>query len=112
MATYPLHPSYADQVDKRQPKAVQDHSDIPRPRPISLGALRTADRACCCPAKPAVMAFMPAAPHRPHQTELLLCAHHYRAARLGLAAAGATVVDETGHVLDATDTWAVTAASG
>lgn len=55
------------------------------------------------------MALMPATPHRPHQTDLLLCAHHYRAARSGLAEAGATVLDETGHALASTDAWLVSA---
>jgi len=76
---------------------------------INPRALRTADRACCCAAKPAVMALMPAAPHRPHETDLLFCAHHYRAARGGLAASGATVVDEAGYVVASTGAWPVTA---
>ena len=109
MATNSLHHSYADRIDERQPKPFGDPADGPCLGPISLRALRTADRACCCPAQPAVMALMPAAPHRPHQTDLLLCAHHYRAARNGLVAAGATVVDEAGHVLASTEAWPVTA---
>jgi hypothetical protein len=88
MATNFLHPSYADRIDIRRPEPVQDPPDSLHPQPVSLRALRTADRACCCPAKPAVMALMTAAPHRPHQIELLFCAHHYRSARIGLAAAG------------------------
>jgi hypothetical protein len=34
---------------------------------------------------------MPPTATRPHQTDLLLCGHHYRASRDALAAAGATV---------------------
>jgi hypothetical protein len=56
------------------------------------------------------MALMPVAPQRPRQTDLLLCAHHYRAARNGLALAGATVVDDAGYVLASADSWPVTAA--
>jgi hypothetical protein len=39
---------------------------------------------------------MPPVPGRSHQTEILLCGHHYRASRQALAAAGASVVDMTG----------------
>ncbi len=58
--------------------------------------LKLADRACCCPARPAVTVIMPPAPGRPHQVELLLCGHHYRASRAALRAVGATVYDEAG----------------
>lgn len=47
--------------------------------------------ACCCPARPAVRVIMPPRPSRPHATELLLCAHHYRVSRAALAAAKAVV---------------------
>jgi hypothetical protein len=63
---------------------------------IDLSEARRAERACCCPAKPRVVAIMPPASGRPHQTDLLLCGHHYRASRQALAAAGA-VVAETGE---------------
>jgi hypothetical protein len=43
-----------------------------------------------------VVAVMPPVPSREHQTELLLCGHHYRASRQALAAARAVVVDMTG----------------
>jgi len=59
---------------------------------IDWSAARRAGRACCCAARPLVVAVMPPAPGRPHPTDLLLCGHHYRVSRLGLAAAGATVV--------------------
>lgn len=57
----------------------------------------TAERACCCPAKPAVVAVLPAAPGRDHATDLLLCGHHYRGAQRALEAAGAAIMDETGQ---------------
>lgn len=45
--------------------------------------------ACCCPARAMVQVVMPSTAARPHETELLLCGHHYRASRTALAAAGA-----------------------
>jgi hypothetical protein len=49
------------------------------------------EHACCCPAKAAVRVTMSPAPSRPHETDLLLCGHHYRVSRHALASAGATV---------------------
>jgi hypothetical protein len=63
---------------------------------IYRAALRRADHACCCSAKPTVVAVMPPAPGRDHATELLLCGHHHRASREALAAAGATCFGEDG----------------
>jgi hypothetical protein len=73
----------------------------PRPVAASLDwdALRLAGRSCCCLASPAVVAVMPPAPGRPHETDLLLCMHHYRAAAPALAAAGATVLDFGGELI-------------
>lgn len=36
---------------------------------------------------------MPPSADRPHQTDLLLCGHHYRASKRALAAAGAVVAE-------------------
>jgi hypothetical protein len=36
---------------------------------------------------------MPATADRPHETDLLLCGHHYRVSRRALAAAGAVVAE-------------------
>jgi hypothetical protein len=47
--------------------------------------------ACCCPARVMVQVVMPLTQARPHDTDLLLCGHHYRASRTVLAAAGAVV---------------------
>jgi hypothetical protein len=60
-------------------------------------ALRTAERACCCSSRPVVVAVMPPSPDRDHPTDLMFCAHHYRAARGALAASGATVFDQDGR---------------
>ena len=57
------------------------------------GALSSAGRACCCPARPAVIAVVPPSPARPQATDLLLCRHHYRASQKALAAAGAVILD-------------------
>jgi hypothetical protein len=38
-----------------------------------------------------VRVIMPPGPSRPHSTDLLLCAHHYRVSRAALAAARAVV---------------------
>jgi hypothetical protein len=50
-----------------------------------------ADRACCCVARAVVRVTMPPAEGRPHETELLLCGHHYRVSRAALSAAHAQV---------------------
>lgn len=109
MATNFLHPSYGGLLGDMEPKPAPDSAASQYVKGVSLRTLRTADRACCCPAKPAVMALMPTDAHRARHTDLLFCAHHYRAARNGLATAGATVVDDVGRVLDTTDAWPVTA---
>ncbi len=59
--------------------------------PSRIATAGLADRACCCPAKPMVRVLMPPTAARPHETELLLCGHHYRASRQALAAARARV---------------------
>ena len=63
---------------------------------VDWRAVRRADHACCCTARPNVIAIMPPAPGRPHPTDLLLCGHHYRLSRRALAAAGAAVLDLDG----------------
>jgi hypothetical protein len=60
-------------------------------------ALSLAERACCCSAKPAVVAIMPPAAGRRHATDLLLCGHHFRASRQSLTEAGAAVFDGIGR---------------
>jgi lysylphosphatidylglycerol synthetase-like protein (DUF2156 family) len=64
------------------------------------GPSRLADRSCCCAARPVVKVLIPPAPARPHSADLLLCGHHYLASRAALAAVGASVIDETGEVVD------------
>jgi hypothetical protein len=68
-------------------------------RPAALSG--SADQACCCVARAVVRVVMPPAPGRPHETELLLCGHHYRASRAALAAAHARVEELTASPADA-----------
>ncbi|HEY2577715.1 MAG TPA: hypothetical protein VGI74_15520 [Streptosporangiaceae bacterium] len=53
--------------------------------------LELAPRACCCPAKPSVVAIMPSGPDRAESADLLLCGTHYSAAAEGLQTAGAVI---------------------
>jgi hypothetical protein len=90
------HPSGAREGTAALTRSRQDTRP---PAGIAFGdlpAIRRAGRSCCCSAGPMVVALIPASPGRPHQTDLLLCGHHYRASRRALAAAGATVVDLDG----------------
>ena len=66
---------------------------------IDWRALSTAERACCCPAKPVVVVVVPPTAGRDHPTDLLLCGHHYRAARAVLAAAHALAFDRAGRLV-------------
>src|SRR5215472_11356359 len=106
-----LHPSFAG---RGTPGAERSSGpDGPRwrgPDSIDWRAAQRAGRACCCPAKPMVIAIMPPRRGRKHPTDLLLCGHHYRVSRKVLAAAGATVLDLSGvPVTD--DAWPRLAAS-
>jgi len=62
--------------------------------------MRATEGACCCPARPAVIALIPPGPGRAHRTELLLCMHHFRVSRQALLAAGANVVDLDRRIVD------------
>jgi hypothetical protein len=106
MTTYFSHPGYYQHPSYLGKLTSQPHPAATAGRPPAavmptsyIRTLRSADRGCCCTARPAVVALLPATASRPHRTDLMLCMHHYRASRQGLARAGATVIDETGHVL-------------
>jgi hypothetical protein len=58
------------------------------------------DQACCCVARAVVRVVMPPTAARPHETELLLCGHHYRLSRAALSAAGASVHELAGNFSD------------
>ena len=60
--------------------------------------------ACCCVARAVVRVVMPPTAARPHETELLLCGHHYRISHAALAAAHATVSELPGSA-DDPDAW-------
>jgi hypothetical protein len=87
--------------------------DIPPPVPhdpagpasgsFDWRAASRAGRACCCIARPAVIVLIPPTADRPHQTDLLLCGHHYRTSKQALAAANATVLDLNGVPLAASE---------
>ena len=63
-----------------------------------------ADQACCCVARAVVRVVMPLTADRPHESELLLCGHHYRVSRAALTAAHATVSELPGTA-DDPDAW-------
>ncbi len=58
-----------------------------------------ASRACCCPARPAVVVILPASRDRPYPVDLLLCRHHYRVCEYALVVAGAVVFGTSGGPL-------------
>ena len=62
------------------------------------------DQACCCVARAVVRVVMPPTAGRPHETELLLCGHHYRVSRAALSAAHATVHELAGN-FDGPSAW-------
>lgn len=73
----------------------QTHSDTAVPTApddlIPSAPPTVEDRACCCPARPVVRVVMPPSPTRNHETDLLLCGHHYRASCAALFAADAAI---------------------
>lgn len=95
MTVNPLHPSVAGRVAV---PALPGPAAPQRPGCVltDTRAARMAERACCCSARPAVIVLVPPSPGRPHQTDLLLCGHHYRASRQGLGAAGAVTSTASG----------------
>jgi hypothetical protein len=60
---------------------------------VSADVADMAGHACCCPAQAMVRVVMPPTATRPHETELLLCGHHYRVSRRALAAVHAAVYE-------------------
>lgn len=83
--------------------APPDAERIPPDDALAASAYRSvlagADRACCCTAKPAVIALLPPSPARRKRVELLFCMHHYRASRIGLREAGAVILGADGRNL-------------
>jgi len=104
MATRSLHPSGTDPKTARAEVLQSEGAPPPGAHAIDWRSARLAGRACCCTAKPAVIAVMPATASRPHSTDLLLCGHHYRASQHALDLAGATVLDLAGRPVSG-DMW-------
>ena len=92
MATKFPHQSFARLTGRNKP--AERPRDERTHSPPQVPAL--ADRACCCPAKPVVVAVMPTAGHDEQPVDLHLCAHHYRLSRRALAGADAVVFDGAG----------------
>jgi len=84
----------------------QTGTGLPKADAIDWRSARSAEHACCCSAKPAVIAVMPPTSGRPHETDLLLCAHHYRVSRQALDRVGAAVLTVVGMEVD-DDLWPV-----
>jgi hypothetical protein len=83
------------------PQAAAGLSGAAAPASLAAGP---GDQACCCVARAVVRVIMPSAPGRPHETELLLCGHHYRVSRDALSAAHAQVRDLNASA-EATGAW-------
>jgi hypothetical protein len=89
MDTSSLHPSVGNDDPSAQPSPGNVAS-----MPTEMADLADlADQACCCPAQAMVRVMMPPTATRPVETGLMMCGHHYRAARRALAAAHATVCE-------------------
>src|SRR2546430_8867331 len=95
-------------MDSNQPqRPTGESASLPgsdRPEPASCLAdwrtsLRLAERACCCSARPSVVAIVPPASGRPAPADLLLCRHHYRTAERALIGAAIPVFDSEGEPL-------------
>ncbi len=87
--------------------AVRGSSCAPASDRIDWHGLKFASHACCCPAKPSVIVIMPPSAGRAHQTDLLLCGHHYRQSQRSLARAGAAAFSLGGRALTQEDSWTV-----
>jgi hypothetical protein len=94
MSAKSLHPSNtAPETAQAEVLHSEGGTQPPGADAIDWRSARLAGRACCCSAKPTVIAVMSPSASRPHPTDLLLCGHHYRASRSALDLAGATVLD-------------------
>jgi hypothetical protein len=94
------HPSYQGRMRKTE-QAAADQPITPEPDCGYTPAPRYRDRACCCAARPAVVAVLPPSAGRLTETDLLFCGHHYRGLLPALAGQGATIFDIGGHPLTA-----------
>jgi hypothetical protein len=98
MTALPWHPSQGPEPDGGPDDISVRWLEITR----LLEPGRIADPADCCSGRPRYRACLSSTGVGPGR-ELILCGHHYRASRDGLAAAGARVFDAHGRpVPDAT----------
>ena len=75
-----------------QPSSVSDNRSACRPLDDTIPwRVAPVDQADCCLARATVRVTMPPSQARPHQADLMLCGHHYRASRAALAAVHAEV---------------------
>jgi hypothetical protein len=84
--------------------AGEAHSSQPGPAAYITdwrAALSLAERACCCPSRPAVVVILPSGPAREAPAELFLCRHHHLASEQALEQASAAVFDVSGVPLTA-----------
>ena len=96
------HPSYHGRLSHAA-TAATERPVMSESAAVSATSRRYADRACCCLAQPVVIAVVPPRGGRQAETDLLLCGHHYRVSKAALAAADATILDMTGHLLECGD---------
>jgi hypothetical protein len=91
------HPSYNGRIPRTagQTATAPALESIPYDRP----ARRHSERACCCSARPAVVAVIPPSGNRSAPTDLLLCGHHSRKSMPALLAKGAILLDLDGYPL-------------
>jgi hypothetical protein len=86
---------------RRTAQEAADQQATAEPDPVYTATPRYSGRACCCPARPAVVAVLAPSACRPSETDLLFCGHHYRGLLPALAAQGATILDIGGQPLTA-----------
>ncbi len=91
------HPSYIGWLDA----TLAQPTDVPLPEGVDLEwqTFRSANRACCCRAWPAVVVIVPPGQARDHATEILLCVHHFSASANTLDEADYAVFDICGNAL-------------
>jgi hypothetical protein len=95
-------PGDAEAMNARFHRADQAESAAGLFGPAAQAQPGPADQACCCVARAVVRVVMPPMPDRLHETELLLCGHHYRVSRAALAAAHARAEELPGTAADDT----------
>lgn len=66
---------------------------------VDWPAVRRANQACCCIARPSVVVVLQPTQDRPHPTEVLLCGHHFEHSRSTLVASRALAFSLDGEHL-------------